>query len=110
MRYLLKEKNVDELLQRYLKELNLLYDDLKELQKNRKYTYLESCSIRSAYSYLDYVISVMQTFAMSDSGLPDKLFDKVIDIKNKANEISNFITINFSDVWEKDYSILEKCV
>ncbi len=110
MRFLLKEKSVIDLLNRYKKELTLLYEDLKELNENRKYTYLESCAIRSSYSYLDYIISIMQTFLMSDSGLSDELFKEINDIKNKAIEISNYITVNFSDVWEKDYSLMEKCV
>jgi len=110
MKFLPEIKNVDELLNKYQQEIEGLYDDLIYLSKNRKYTYTESVSIRSAYSYIDYIISVMQTFAMSDNGLPDKLFDKVIKIKNQANVISNFISLNFADIWEKDYSILAKCV
>jgi len=108
MKLLLKDENLNTLLEKYKKELDQLYRELKYLSNNRKYNYYESCSVRLAYSYLDYIISAMQTFAMSDRGLTDKLLNQVIDIRNKATEISNFISQNFSDVWEKDYSVIEK--
>lgn len=96
--------SLNGLLDKLESELNELEIELEDLSNNRKYTFMEAESIKTADIWLDFVIQRVMGLAMEHPELPDDVFEKLIRIKDKANELHEFIHTHFSDVWQKDYT------
>jgi predicted nucleic acid-binding Zn-ribbon protein len=97
-------KSLNQLLDKLEEQLKELEKELGELSSNRSYTFIEAESVKTAELWLDFVIQRVMGLAMEHSELPDDVFEKLIRIRDKANELHEFINRNFADIWNKDYS------
>ena len=94
--------SVYKLFDKFDEELDGLYEDLRELSKNRKYNFLEKEAILTADSYLDFVIERLSGFILRPD-TPEDLLERAEKLLDKAKEIRHFIYDNFEDVYRKSY-------
>jgi len=96
--------NLYNLMDRFEEELNGLYEDLREMSSNRKYNFIEAEVIKTADSYLDFVIERLSGFILRPE-TPKEISDRAEFLLEKANEIRDFIYRNFSDVYRRTYDV-----
>ena len=92
--------SVYKLMDRFESELEGLYEDLKELAGNRKYSFLEAEAILTADSFLDFIIERLSGFVIRPD-IPDDLVERAENLLQYAYEVRDFIYANFQDVYRE---------